>query len=293
MIKVLNERKHAEKMIKSGFFYETVRFELRILAKYYANIGVKPKKRKELLYDFCEKYMISFNKAKYYKTINSILQYSSNKKNKLLEIDFVTIYKYEFEYIKDLEVSLEIKKIIIALLVLNKINELAFNNGGYFKTYNSFSDVKNCANLNQNTNMFRYLVDMEELGLIRICHGGILELKFLSLIPVKENSIEYTFVDFYNMGYWFEMMNGNQKIIRCAKCNKLIKKIFSKTIYCKECADEVIYYEKLESKIIVCSDCGKEVDVNPLNTKTFRCEECQQEENRRIKREWKKNNGKK
>jgi len=43
------------------------------------------------------------------------------------------------------------------------------------------------------------------------------------------------------------------------------------------------------NKTIICIDCGKEFEVDSLNTKTIRCNECQHIENKRIKREyWRK-----
>ncbi len=42
------------------------------------------------------------------------------------------------------------------------------------------------------------------------------------------------------------------------------------------------------TKFIQCEDCGEWIEIDALNSKTCRCEICQHEENKRIKREYKR-----
>lgn len=49
------EKEYAEAIIENGFISKSLNYELRLLSKYYKELGYKPKKREELLYDFCEK----------------------------------------------------------------------------------------------------------------------------------------------------------------------------------------------------------------------------------------------
>lgn len=70
----------------------------------------------------------------------------------------------------------------------------------------------------------------------------------------------------------------------CATCGRLIK-IKKNTQYCKNCAP---LYEIMGSKVITCIDCGTNVIVAAKNTKTCRCEECQYNKDKEIKREYKR-----
>lgn len=48
-----------------------------------------------------------------------------------------------------------------------------------------------------------------------------------------------------------------------------------------------------KTKVIQCVDCGEWIEVDILNSKTCRCEKCQREETKRIKREYKRKKAKK
>ena len=55
---------------------------------------------------------------------------------------------------------------------------------------------------------------------------------------------------------------------------------------CKEldCLYFIIKEETAEFKVVKCVDCGKDIVIGALNTKTCRCEECQNEANKKAKR---------
>ena len=79
--------------------------------------------------------------------------------------------------------------------------------------------------------------------------------------------------------------NGGYK--ECKGCGRLFKAA-KNTRYCKKCTPK---YEKLEYKKVTCVDCGDEVYISPKDSKTCRCETCQKEINKKLKREWwQKNN---
>jgi hypothetical protein len=84
--------------------------------------------------------------------------------------------------------------------------------------------------------------------------------------------------------------NGDNRIIKCEKCGvyfvkekPLPKKTLQKSMrkrnsikygsykYCEYCRK----YHKHNKKLVVCIDCGKEFIVKSCDTKTCRCEECQ------------------
>ena len=83
--------------------------------------------------------------------------------------------------------------------------------------------------------------------------------------------LAYTYLNYKNGGYK-----------KCASCGRLFKmrKGANKQLYCKECGQKK---ETKEFKVIKC-DCGADVIVSVLNTKTCRCEECQ---NKALRQSWK------
>ena len=80
--------------------------------------------------------------------------------------------------------------------------------------------------------------------------------------------------------------NGGYK--ECKNCGRLFKtKKEGNQLYCKKCAPK---YEKIEYKTIKCTDCGVEVWISSKDTRTYRCESCQEDANRESKKQWWNNN---
>ena len=86
--------------------------------------------------------------------------------------------------------------------------------------------------------------------------------------------LAYTYLNYKNGGYK-----------ACKSCGKLFKmhKNEPGRLYCKECGKKE---EKSEFKVIKCVDCGTDVVVETRNANKCRCDDCQHEENKRVKREW-------
>ena len=73
----------------------------------------------------------------------------------------------------------------------------------------------------------------------------------------------------------------------CQLCGKIFKKRSNNDVYCRECADNVKYYEPIETKKIVCVDCGKEIEIESTSRK-IRCDECFKKERSRINANYRK-----
>lgn len=81
--------------------------------------------------------------------------------------------------------------------------------------------------------------------------------------------------------------NIGDKTSVCSKCGKRYHKDLPQQKYCDDCDNT---YERIENKKIVCVDCGKEFEVDGVVKNKYRCDDCQKEEVKRIKREyWHKN----
>ena len=69
-----NEEEYAKQIEQHGFLTERHNYELVLLVKYWKKLGIKPKQRKEKLYEFCKKYIVNFNDVLYFKQINTALK---------------------------------------------------------------------------------------------------------------------------------------------------------------------------------------------------------------------------
>lgn len=74
-------------------------------------------------------------------------------------------------------------------------------------------------------------------------------------------------------------VDSEAKKIVCKDCGEefyLDSYMAARTYRCKKCQQKAATYVPMEHKIITCVDCGKEVVVSSMNSKTCRCEGCQQ-----------------
>jgi len=76
--------------------------------------------------------------------------------------------------------------------------------------------------------------------------------------------------------------NVGDKTSVCEKCGKRYSKTSNNQKYCDDCKR----YQPIKTKKIICIDCGKEVIIDSKKRNKKRCDECQHEENKRIKREY-------
>ena len=88
-----NEQEYGKKIYDDGFQTDFVRYELVVLVKYLKSIGMKKKETEVFLYEFCEKYIISFNKIKYYKVIDGAIRDGRRGNNKLIVVKQILIMK--------------------------------------------------------------------------------------------------------------------------------------------------------------------------------------------------------
>ena len=109
----------AEFLIKNGLDGSQYIFnDMRILALYYRDIlGYKHKKRKEELLNFLKNNIADFNEVLYLRNINRALNIAKNKKKKLIDIDYINVYKSEIDYINSLDVNENTKKYYLRCLL--------------------------------------------------------------------------------------------------------------------------------------------------------------------------------
>lgn len=253
-----NETKYAQAIESKGFITKYHVYELKILAKYYKFLGHKPKMRKELIYKFCEENIEEFTPVLYFRSINSVLSYASKKENKLIDIGEVIVNEEELKYIDSRsDLSLNEKKIMFCLLVMNKINkkvaflmyEIKSIHNKFGGSNTKFSELFKTAKLVGKEKINEIVHSLYQKGYVHIDSVyrndiGKIELHFIDNIGVsvaedKEDEEVMAITTFDNIGYYYDKHIGNDKIINCEECETLIKVSSNRKKYCSECWKEV------------------------------------------------------
>lgn len=279
-----DDRKDIENKISCNYAnQENPEETIRDLARYnYHILGMK----KEDNYDAILRYMINncndFYEEKYFKVIYRNI--ASAKKYKFRSVNPVVITKSEIDKIISLN---DIRKEKIAFVLL-----------AVAKYYNNVSD-------DNNNRMYISVSDLFKLSRVAIpCkerasylsfaynEGLLVEHSFvgtnLKIVGFIDNNSEEVLRlnedDYKELAYaYLNYKKGGYK--HCKNCGRLFKmhKNAPGRLYCKECGQEP---EASRFKAMKCIDCGEDFFVDTRNTNKCRCDSCQYEENKRVKREW-------
>ena len=276
-----NDKSNIEEMIKNKYANNQNPEEtIRDLARYnYHVLGMK----KEDNYDAIVAYMTQncedFYEEMYFKTIYRNI--ASAKKYKFRDVAPVIITQSEIDKITGLS-NIRKEKIAFVLLAIAKYyNNVSADNNN--RMYISMSDLYKLA---------RVAIPCKERAeyLHFAYENGILEEHTfvgtnLKIVPFVDNNsdpiMELREDDYKELAYtYLNYKNGGYK--HCKGCGRLFKMHKSEPgrLYCKECGQKV---ETVEFKVLKCMDCGEDFVVNVFNTKTCRCQECQQ---KALKESW-------
>lgn len=276
---------YAKSVYENGFSKKYFNTEIKLVALYIRDIleVTNNQERKKELHALCKKYLKDYHKMKYYKVINSALNYSTCKKNKLITIDSVPVLKCEIDYLNNRNFSSDEKKLLFTLLMVHKLNKAYFETKNpqkpyeniYFKGGTSrYSYLKKISNISNKVDINANLIaTLAQNGYLQLYSQGCIRMSFIEQIDYSGNTGEVAFeiTDYDNIGYWFEWYNGNKRIGKCNRCGNVFYKKANNQIYCDKCQG----YEKQNIKTIVCCDCGNEFVVDARLSNKIRCDKCQ------------------
>jgi len=238
-----NELAYAEKIYKNGFQTNSLMVELRLLALYYKDIlELKPKQRKIELYKFCKKYIPDFNEAKYYSLLNSVLRTVTKKNQKLITIEKVNVYQDELNYILELDLPYDFKKVMFTFLVQIKLNRIANkirygkeNNNISFRGGNAkYNNIKNMANIPVKIKINDDIVYfLAKENLVTIMYNGLIKLDYINNCKEVGN-IVIEIKNYEDVGWYLDWYTNQQKMILCEECNRPFRKRTNKQIYCSD-----------------------------------------------------------
>lgn len=254
-----NEVKYAELILANGFQTQYYKYELKVLVKYWKSIGIKPKQRKQMLYEFCQKNIAGFEREIHYKMINSVMAYSSKKTSVPIVIKSIPIYKHEFEILNNLPVQEYQKKIMFAILVEKKIKKQISNimNGINEVELSPFININSklgrklvqSARIPSKHKMDRVLYELNQLGHISVMDRELIKLDYFDfLVTDNDPEVLIEVKTFDESGYYFDLLSGDKKIGFCEDCGEIIKRRANNQIRCKECNEVYRRDYKTENK---------------------------------------------
>jgi hypothetical protein len=256
---------------------------IRDLARY--NLHVLNMK-KEDNYDAILSYMTrncdDFYEEKYFKIIYRNI--SSAKKYKFRSVAPVKITRSEIEKIAGLNDIRKEKIAFVLLAVAKYYNNVSSDNNN--RMYISMTDLFKLSRVAipcKERAAYLHFAYQEGILIEHMFVGT--NLKVVGFInDDSETVLELGEDDYKELAYaYLNYKNGGYK--HCKNCGKLFKmnKNAPGRLYCKDCAQKE---ETSRFKTLKCIDCGEDFIVDSRNMNKCRCDSCQYEENKRVKREW-------
>ena len=253
---------------------------IRDLARYNHHIlGMKKEDNYDAILAYMTRNCRDFYEEKYFKTIYRNI--ASAKKYKFRNISSVNITQSEIDRILSLNDIRKEKIAFVLLAVAKYYNNVSVDNNN--RMYLSMSDLFKLARVaipsKERATYLHFAYD--EGLLVEHMYVGT-NLKIVDFVDNdSDNCISLGESDYKELAYtYLNYKNGGYK--RCKGCGRLFKmhKKQPGRLYCKECSQKE---EVSEFKLIQCVDCGTDVMVKVLNTKTCRCQECQNIVNKNLK----------
>lgn len=279
-----DDKKDIEFKISSNYVNkENPEDTIRDLARYNHHVL---NMKKEDNYDAILTYMTNncddFYEEKYFKIIYRNI--ASAKKYKFRNVAPVVITKSEIDKITGLNDVRKEKIAFVLLAVAKYYNNVSEDN--HNRMYISISDLFKLARVaipcKERAGYLHFAY--QENILIEHTFVGT-NLKIVSFIDDgSEPVITLNEDDYKELAYvYLNYKSGGYKY--CKNCGKLFKmhKNAPGRLYCKDCGEK----ETADRfKVLHCIDCGDDFMVDTRNMNKCRCDVCQYEENKRIKREW-------
>lgn len=250
------EKDYVEALLKKRSFDVGAKGDLKVLAKYYKDQGKTYKEIEALLYEFANtKGKKWFKKAVHFKLIDSAVNITRRKDNVIVQIESIGIHKKELEYIDSLPYSYVEKKILFAMLVINKLKQERTKLKGLEVDYDvnyfgggSFSYKTMLDSLQEKlTRTFcekeihKIIKKFNDDNIIRTTKTTSLELMFIKNIKYNgENTAMLSVSNFDNIGLYYDFIYIPEKVKMCVECNlELVKITNGNKKYCPTCQKEI------------------------------------------------------
>lgn len=248
-----NELEYAKEIFNNGFQSTFLRYELVVLVKYLKYLEYGKKETEEFLYSFCRKHIDNFNVVKYYKVIDGAIRDGRKKKNPLIIVQDIPVLVSDLEYIDNLDIDNEHKKLLLSFLIKKKISleiHKLINKEAKISVYfegskKKFKEIFDHANINGKYKVDFMVNKLVNKNIVTSTYDGNIILDFISEIEANDKSKEVYHLlkpcDFENIGLIFDCYKNINRVTKCESCGKIVKskgKKYNK--YCEVCAKEKI-----------------------------------------------------
>lgn len=277
---ILNEEKYAKDVLTGQRDdVKSIRQKIDLIARYNHHVLHKNSDDNySSIVKWLEKHHDIFSEQGYSNIISDCIKKVA--KRPFYDIGSVKITKKEMDIIAAQD-NLRHEKILFVLLCMAKVQKISYGFDNGLISY-SITDVFKTARVSvpvdERENILHQLLKLDLIGLP---FKNDTKCMFVKFVDESEDDIalELNEQDCGELAYAYLKYTGQSKVSRCTKCGKLIKQSKKFGDMCKGCQDSYA-----DMKVRWCVDCGQEFSVNILNTKTCRCNECQQ---KALKASWK------
>ena len=279
-----NDKTDIEKKIHGGYVnQENPEETVRDLARYnYHVLKMNKEENYDAILQYMTKHCVEFYEEKYFKIIYRNI--SSAKKYKFRSVAPVKITQTEIDKIVGLNDIRKEKIAFVLLAVAKYYNNVSSDNNN--RMYISMSDLFKLSRVAipcKERASYLHFAYQEGILVEHMLVGT--NLKVVGFVDDNSATVlELGEDDYKELAYaYLNYKNGGYK--HCKNCGKLFKmqKNAPGRLYCKDCGQKE---ETNRFKVMQCVDCGEDFVVDTRNMNKCRCDECQHEENKRIKREW-------
>lgn len=283
---LFNEKSAIENMINMKVVdNDNIFVTIKDLARYnYFVYNMDKDNNYKSILKYLQKNGQNINEENVYNIIDLCVQRA--KKHPFKQVSEVHITKNELQFIKNLN-DIKQEKIAFVLLASAKYYDVVRDtkkNTAYMRN----SDICKLARITipaKDRDVFMQFA-YDKMVLLRHSRAASIE-KTVGFISNDENDkvvLKLKENDFKDLAYTYLAYKTPHKFRRCVVCNCWMKKDSKDRRLCKECSTK----EEKEKSLIKerqCIDCGKSVYVSIFDSKTVRCEDCQNKVDNQLNKE--------
>ena len=271
MMMILNEEKYAKDLLTGKRQdVKSLRKKIELITRYnYHVLNKSSDDNYSSTIKWLEKHQDIFSEQSYSNVIADCIKKAV--KRPFYNIDSIKVTKQEMDTIRS-QNNLRYEKILFVLLCIAKLQKVSHGFDSGLISYNLtdlFKMARVSVPVNEREEILHTFYSSKLIGLPLKNDSKCLFVKFLDASE-DDVVLELDEKDCGELAYAYLKFTGQAKVRRCSKCGKLIKQSEKYGTLCKGCQDQ-----SNDSNIKWCIDCGEEFQVSSLNTKTCRCDKCQ------------------
>lgn len=285
------QRDYAALVYLKGIQSNHWRYELRLVALFLRDVmGCTPKPLRQGIIECLQKWDKRYTLNKWCVQIEQTVAYARNKKHKLVQCDGIPMYQSEVEYIKELDISDDLKRAVWTMMVQKKLDKVVYetrhekpyqifiygNSPKRLKAFPRVAGIKKKRGFDTASDILHPLYCAELIDVLQT-RGDPFKLNFADKIVFEgEEAVRVT--DYEHIGLYWDYVTGG-KVGLCEVCGAPFKRKGTgrPRKVCDDCVDRT---QVKDVEIVECVDCGKVFVREVKNTRQLRCAPCQEKFNK-------------